>query len=90
MGSILEPRSRLSVSRACGRRQSKRWSERKVFVGAAESYNEVVLESADGTFSCIATVEVWWCHLEVSILVTHEFLQDVGALIVEASALDSA
>ena len=46
--------------------------KRKVFVGAAESGNEMVFEGANCMFGCIASVIVGWHWLEIDVLVVHK------------------
>jgi len=41
--------------------------EGKVLVCAAQASNEMILESVDGTFSCIAAVHMRWDELIVHI-----------------------
>lgn len=40
--------------------------EREVWVSAAQAGNEMIFESADGSLSGIATVDMWRCQLEIN------------------------
>jgi hypothetical protein len=57
--------------------------EREVFVDAAETSNEVILEGADGAFSSIAAVDSWWGKLKVNFFFAEELFQWFGAFNVE-------
>ena len=61
--------------------------EGKVWVGATEASNQVVLERANGPFSSVAAVDSRRCELEIDCFVGHEFFKDGGAFIVEAVEL---
>ena len=56
----------------------------EVLVGAAESGDEMILESADRSFGGIAAVKVWRHKLEIDVFVSHELFQHVGAFVVKA------
>ena len=57
--------------------------EREVFVDAAETGNEVILEGAGGVFGSIAAVDSWWGELKVNFFFAEELFQSFGAFIVE-------
>ncbi len=59
----------------------------KVLVCAAQACNEVVLESAYGTFGGIAAVNVWWDELIVHILDGEVLLEGLGSLVVKSLEL---
>lgn len=63
--------------------------ERKVGVSAGKASDKMILERADGTFSGVGSVDARGNKLEVDVLLVHEFLQNAGALIVEALELGS-
>jgi hypothetical protein len=44
----------------------------------------VVLESADGTFCGVASMDTGWNKLEIDALVAHVLLEDGGSFVVEA------
>jgi hypothetical protein len=56
--------------------------QRKLFVNAAQSSNEVVLEGLDCAFGGIAAMHTRWDQLEVDIFNLEELFQDVGTLVV--------
>jgi hypothetical protein len=47
-------------------------------------HKKTVLECADGSFSCILMMNVWWHKLEIDDLFCHEFLEDCRGFIVQA------
>ena len=55
----------------------------EVFVGAAETSDEMVFERADGAFGGIATVEVWRGKLIVDGLCLEELLEGGGCFVVQ-------
>ncbi len=59
----------------------------KVLVCAAQARNEVVLESSNGMFGCIAAVNVWWDELIVHIFCSEVVLEGLGCLVVKALEL---
>ena len=58
--------------------------EWKVGVTAAETHNEVVLESPDGSFGGLAAVDACWNKFELHAFLSHEFFEDGGAFIVKS------
>jgi hypothetical protein len=55
----------------------------EVWVGAAKSCNQMVLEGSDGPFCSIAPMDSWGNQLEVDGFLMEEVLQGCGAFIVE-------
>ena len=58
--------------------------EGKVWVGAAESGNEVVFEYADGAFGGIASVDLRWCELVIDVFCGEELLEGNRGFVVES------
>jgi hypothetical protein len=56
--------------------------ERKVLVGAAETGYEVILEGANGSFSGVSAVDMWWDKLEVDVFGSHVFFERARAFVV--------
>ena len=52
------------------------------FVSGAQSRNDVVLESLDGSFSVVAAVDVGWDQLALCCFVVEVLLKDLRAFIV--------
>ena len=59
--------------------------QREVLVDTAEASHEVILERADGPFSCVATMVAGRDQLEVDLLVVHLGLENLRGFIVEAT-----
>ena len=57
--------------------------EREVFVDAAQSSNEMILEGADGAFGGIAAMNAWWGELKGNFFFAEELFQRFGAFVVE-------
>ena len=55
----------------------------EVFVDAGYSCNEVIFECLDGTFHQVSSVKVGRDELKAFVLLCHEFLQYLGALVAE-------
>jgi hypothetical protein len=55
----------------------------KVFVDAAQSGNEMIFEGADGAFGCVAAMGSRRYQLVINSLLSREFLQCIGALIIQ-------
>ena len=55
----------------------------EVWVGGAESRDEVIFECPDGAFGGVASVGVWWDELIFEALCFHEGFDDVGAFVVQ-------
>jgi hypothetical protein len=55
----------------------------EVLVGAAEASNEVVFKGLDGSFGCVASVEVRRNKLEVNRLCFHEAFETIGGFVVQ-------
>ena len=58
--------------------------KREIFVKTAEPSDEVVFESANGSFSRIPLVHVGWSQLVINIFVLHVLFEDGGCFIVKA------
>jgi hypothetical protein len=89
LGLILEPRGRLRVIIVWGRSQSKRWLEREIGVGAAESGDKVNFKSPDGSLGSIAAVDMRRGELEINLFAWHEVLEQGGGFVVKALELPS-
>jgi len=53
-------------------------------VGAAQTCYEMIFECADGMFSCIMAMDMWWYKLEVNGFGCPEFLEGARGFIVQA------
>jgi len=51
--------------------------EGKVFVFAAQTSNEMIIEHANSKFCCIVAMQVWWDKLVVNAFSGHELLEGV-------------
>ena len=58
--------------------------QRKAFVNAAESSNEMIFERSNGLFSSIATMCARWNKLKVHVFFVHECFEHGRAFIIEA------
>ncbi len=56
----------------------------KVGIGAAQTSDEVVLKGADGSFCCIAPMDVGRRELKIDMLGVHEGLEGIRGFIVKA------
>jgi hypothetical protein len=56
----------------------------EIFVGAAESCDEMILERPDGAFGGVLTMDVGRDKLKIDILRAHELFEDAGAFIIKA------
>ena len=53
-----------------------------IFVNRAQTTDEMFLERVYGSFSCVASVDVWWCKLVFGLILVNEVFQLFGGLIV--------
>ena len=58
--------------------------EGEIFVGCAQTSNEVVFECADGLFGSIAAMDVWRDQLIVHLFRRQKFLESLGCFVIQA------
>ena len=56
----------------------------KLFISAAKASNEMVFESANGTFCSIAMVDVGWDQLEINMFSSREILEGTGCFVIQS------
>ena len=61
--------------------------EGEVFVDAAQSHAEMILEGMDAALGSIAPVCAWGNQLKINVIVSHAVLEDLGTFIVEVLKL---
>lgn len=47
----------------------------------------MIFEGADGSFSCVAAMQVGWCQLEVNIICMEELAEEGGSFIIQSLEL---
>jgi len=83
LGLHQQPCRRFKVNLACGSNQSHKWSRKSLLVLQSPASYEMVFKCADGTFGCIAAMDVWWHQLKINVYHCKEILEDGGHFIIQ-------